>query len=471
MRNNFLSETILANFKHVPTSDQSFAIEKILLFLSKPSSDGIFLLNGFAGTGKTSLVSALVKSLRSIGYRVVLLAPTGRAAKVFSSYAGENCFTIHKKIYRQKHFSGDMTGFLLADNLHKDTLFIVDEASMIGNEQKGDEIFGSGRLLDDLIEYVYTGENCRMMLVGDTAQLPPVSQPYSPALDAGVLNGYGFILEHCTLQQVVRQKEASGILFNATKLRVALVENKTTAFPKLFVDNFVDVKTVRGDELIETISSCYSKSGVEETIVITRSNKRANIYNQGIRNHILYREEEISVGDLLIVSKNNYFWAKSANEFDFIANGEIVEVIKVRRRYELYGLRFADLLVYFRDYNVELEVKVLLDALRSETASLSSEISEILFRSVWEDYSDVRLKRERIKKIKNDPHFNALVVKYAYAVTCHKAQGGQWENVFIDIGFITKEFLGDDFYRWLYTAVTRATVRLYFVNLPEEMFA
>lgn len=471
MRNNFLTETILTYFKHLPTDDQSIAIEKILSFLSEPSSDSIFLLNGFAGTGKTSLVSALVKSLRSIRFRVVLLAPTGRAAKVFSSYAGENCSTIHKKIYRQKRFSGDMTGFLLADNLHKDTLFIIDEASMIGNEQKGDDIFGSGRLLDDLVEYVYTGENCRMMLVGDTAQLPPVAQPCSPALDAGVLNGYGFVLKCCTLQQVVRQNETSGVLFNATKLRIALVENKTTLFPKLFLEGFADVKTVRGDELIEAISSCYSKSGIEETIVITRSNKRANIYNQGIRNRILYREEEISTGDLLIVAKNNYFWAKLANEFDFVANGEIVEVVKVRRRYELYGLRFADLLVRFRDYDIELEVKILLDALLSETSSLSSEMSEMLFRSVWEDYPEVHLKRERIKKIKEDPHFNALVVKYAYAITCHKAQGGQWENVFVDIGFIAKDFLGNDFYRWLYTAVTRATRRLYFVNLPEEMFA
>ncbi|MDD6210800.1 MAG: AAA family ATPase [Bacteroidales bacterium] len=471
MRNNFLSELILHYFGHIPTEDQSFLITKILSFLSLPSSDVLFLLKGFAGTGKTSLLGALVKSLQEINYRVVLLAPTGRAAKVFSTYAGTKSYTIHKKIYRQKRFTGEMTGFLLMENLHKDTLFIVDEASMIGNSSAGDEVFGSGRLLDDLIEYVYTGENCRLMLVGDTAQLPPVMQPSSPALDEEILKGYGLLLEEGTLRQVVRQTESSGILFNATMLRLALTENGTSLFPKLHTVGFSDIRSLEGDDLIEMLSSCYSGSGLEETIVIARSNKRANVYNQGIRNRILYREEEISTGDLLIVTKNNYFWSEQSEDFDFIANGEIVEVLRVRRRYELYGLRFADLLVRFRDYDLELEVKVLLDTLISETASIPKEVSDLLFRSVWDDYPDIPSKRERIKKIKEDPHFNALAVKYAYAVTCHKAQGGQWENVFVDIGFITKEFLGDDFYRWLYTAITRATQHLYIVNLPKEMFA
>ena len=468
MGGSFLNNIILHHFGHTPTTDQSASLAKILDFLSSPEQE-MFLLKGYAGTGKTSLISALVKSLLEINHRVILLAPTGRAAKVFSSYAGSKSFTIHKKIYRQRRYSGDTADFQLAENLHKNTLFIVDEASMIGNSTPGGEFFGSGNLLDDLVEYVYTGERCRLMLVGDTAQLPPVMQDVSPALDMETLRNYWFPANEATLRQVVRQSEASGILFNATSLRIALDEHNTSLLPKIHTTGYPDVQTIEGNDLIEALSSAYSKSGIEDTIVVTRSNKRANLYNQGIRNRILYREEEISSGDLLIVAKNNYFWTEGMEDFDFIANGEIVEVIRVRKRYELYGLRFADLLVRFRDYDVEKEVKIILDGLISETASLSKETSNHLFTSVWEDYSDVRTKPARIEKLKKDPHFNALVVKYAYAVTCHKAQGGQWSDVFVDIGYITGDFIGDDFYRWLYTAVTRATSRLYFVNLSPRM--
>ena len=459
---------IIRHFGHTPTPDQSAVLVKILDFLSS-SEQKIFLLKGYAGTGKTSLISALVKGLRQINYRVVLLAPTGRAAKVFSLYAETKSLTIHKKIYRQRRYSGDTAEFQLAENLHKDTLFIVDEASMIGNSATGNDIFGSGKLLDDLIEYIYTGERCRLMLIGDTAQLPPVMQIVSPALDMETLRGYWFSVEECTLRQVVRQSEESGILSNATALRTILDEHGTSLFPKIRTAGFPDVRAISGNELIEELNSAYSKSSVEDTIVVTRSNKRANRYNQGIRNRILYREEEIGSGDLLVVVKNNYFWTEGMEDFDFIANGEVAEVLRVRKCYELYGLRFANLLVRFRDYDVETEVKILLDSLTSETTSISKETSNHLFTSVWEDYACTRTKRARMEKLKKDPHFNALIVKYGYAITCHKAQGGQWSNVFVDIGYITGDFLGDDFYRWLYTVVTRATERLYFVNLPAQM--
>ena len=469
MSNRSLTDIILRHLRHTPTPDQSELLEKILRFLASSEQD-LFLLKGYAGTGKTSLVSALVKGLNEISYRVVLLAPTGRAAKVFSSYAKTKSFTIHKKIYRQKRFSGEVN-FQLAENLHKDTLFIVDEASMIGNSSLSGEVFGSGRLLDDLIEYVYTGERCRLILMGDTAQLPPVKQPLSPALDIAELRGYGLEVEECTLFRVVRQETDSGILFNATTLRTALDAGNTALFPTITVEGFADVQSVNGGEFIELLSSAYSQAGIENVIVVSRSNKRSNAYNQGIRGRILYREEEICAGDLLIVAKNNYFWPDGLDDLDFIANGEIVEVLRVRKQYELYGLRFADLLVCLRDYDIELEVKILLDGLTSETASISKETSDLLFTSVWEDYPEIRSKQARMEKLKKDPHYNALVVKYAYAVTCHKAQGGQWEHVFVDIGYITQEFLGDDFYRWLYTAVTRAEKHLYFVNLPKQMLA
>ncbi len=468
MINNYLHSKITQNFPHKPTQDQDLALQALADFLLSTAQDGLLLLKGYAGTGKTSLIGALVKTMIELKQKTVLLAPTGRAAKVFSNYAGQKAFTIHKKIYRQKAFSNEPVGFLPADNLHKDTLFLVDEASMIANNSIDSYIFGSGRLLDDLIHYVYSGENCRLILMGDEAQLPPVMQAESPALQKSNLEGYNLHVEEIFLTQVVRQNKDSGILFNATRLRDALRNEQVEIFPKLHIHGFHDFRKVNGDELIEEISSAYSRDGIEETMIITRSNKRATLYNNGIRNRILYREEELSSGDRLMIAKNNYYWTNNNKEMDFLANGEIVEVMRVRRTSEIYGFRFADILANLQDHDMELELKVLLDTLQTDTPALPKELNDKLFYTILEDYADIPTKAGKIKKMKEDPYYNVIQIKYAYAVTCHKAQGGQWMNVFIDIGYITEEMLGEDFYRWLYTAFTRATHRLYLVNLPKE---
>lgn len=468
MINSYLSRQITHNFPYNPTEDQFSALQIVSDFLLSGETDSILLLKGYAGTGKTSLVGALVKTMNELQQKSILLAPTGRAAKVFSGYAGQKAYTIHKKIYRQKAFSNEPTGFLPADNLHKDTLFIVDEASMIANQGLDSFVFGTGRLLDDLIQYVYSGENCRLILMGDVAQLPPVMQTESPALQAAVLQGYNLQVQEVTLTQVVRQSEDSGILYNATRLREALRNQTVEIFPKLRLKGFADFRRVNGDELIEEISSAYSRDGVEDTMIISRSNKRATIYNNGVRNRILCREEELSSGDRLMVAKNNYFWTEGQKEIDFIANGEIVQVLRVRRTMELYGFRFADVSVRFQDYELETEIKILLDTLQTDSPALPKELNDKLFYSILEDYDDIPTKAGKMKKMKADPYYNVVQVKYAYAVTCHKAQGGQWMNVFLDIGYITEEMLGEDFYRWLYTAFTRATHRLYLVNLPDE---
>lgn len=467
MINNHLIAQIERNFGLQPTEEQQIALQKLAEFLLSVRPDGLLLLKGYAGTGKSSLVGAFVRTLNELGQKCVLMAPTGRAAKVFSGYAEQKAFTIHKKIYRQKRFSGEPSGFLPTDNLHKHTLFLVDEASMIANDSWESSRFGSGRLLDDLIHYVYSGEGCRLILLGDEAQLPPVMQSESPALEPDQLRGYGLEVEEVRLTQVVRQAEDSGILYNATRLRNALRNQCVEIFPKLKLEGFKDFTKVSGEELIEEISSAYSRDGMEETMVISRSNKRATIYNNGIRNRILFCEEELCSGDRLMVAKNNYFWTANQKEMDFIANGEIVQVLRVRHEIELYGFRFADVLVRFEAYDLELELKILLDNLQSDTPSLSQEQNERLFQAVMEDYADLPTKAERIKKLKVDPYFNVLQVKYAYAITCHKAQGGQWMNVFLDFGYISDEMLGEDFYRWLYTAFTRATHHLYLVNLPK----
>ena len=429
----------------------------------------MFLLKGYAGTGKTSLIGALVKTLDQLEQKCILLAPTGRAAKVFSHYAGHPAYTIHKKIYRQKSFSNELDNFSMNDNLHQHTLFIVDEASMIANEGLSGSMFGTGRLLDDLIQYVYSGQGCRLMLIGDTAQLPPVGEEESPALSADVLKGYGLEVYEGLLTEVVRQLHDSGILWNATELRRYITEEDLFTLPPIKVEGFPDIKVIPGNELIEAISDSYDHVGMDETIVVCRSNKRANIYNKGIRNTILYREEGLETGDLLMVAKNNYFWTEGCKEIDFIANGDIAVVRRVRREREMYGFRFADVLLRFPDYNdMELEVKLLLDTLHTETSALPKEMNDKLFYSVMEDYADISVKRERMKKMKADPHYNALQVKYAYAVTCHKAQGGQWKRVFLDQGYMTEDMLSPDYFRWLYTAFTRATETLYLVNWPKE---
>ena len=469
MINNYLERQIKEIFHFQPTKEQDFVIKMLATFLLSPKSDLLFLLRGYAGTGKTSLVGALVKTLDMLKQKTILLAPTGRAAKVLSSYANHPAFTIHKKIYRQKSFADESASFSICDNLNKHTLFLVDEASMISNEGLSGNMFGSGRLLDDLIQYVYSGEGCRLLILGDTAQLPPVGEEQSPALSAMMLAGYGLEVMEANLTQVVRQAESSGILWNATALRKLLVQDECYSLPKIRITGFPDVKVVPGNELMETLEACYDNDGLEETIVVCRSNKRANIYNNGIRSRILWREDELNNGDLLMIAKNNYFWTEQEKNMDFIANGELAVVQRVRRQSELYGFRFVDVTLTFPDQdNYELDANLLLDTLQSESPALTRADADRLFNAVLEDYADIPLKRERMKKMKADPYYNALQVKYAYAVTCHKAQGGQWKNVFIDQGYMSDEYLSPDYFRWLYTAFTRATGTLYLVNYPQE---
>ena len=484
MINNYLERQIKENFPYQPTSEQEIAIKSLSEFLLAPHNEAVFLLRGYAGTGKTSLVGALVRTLDKLQQKVVLLAPTGRAAKVFSVYAGHPAFTIHKKIYRQQSFSNETDNFSVNDNLTNHTLYIVDEASMISNDGLSGASFGTGRLLDDLVQFVYSGAGCRLLLMGDTAQLPPVGEEQSPALWADVLRGYGLEVQETDLTQVVRQEQQSGILWNATRLRQLIAEDACGALPKIRVAGFADIKVLPGNELIDVLEACYDHDGPDETIVICRSNKRANIYNNGIRAQILWREDELNTGDLLMVAKNNYFWTEQlradmlrggekkeavAQVPDFIANGEIAEVRRVRRTRELYGFRFADVTLAFPDYNdFELEVNLLLDTLHSDAPALPKVDNDRLFYAVLEDYADITVKRERMKKMKTDSYYNALQVKYAYAVTCHKAQGGQWKNVFLDQGYMTDEYLTPDYFRWLYTAFTRATGTLYLVNYPQE---
>ena len=469
MLNNYLTQQIKRNFCYQPTEEQEKAIECIADFLFKPENDTLLLLKGYAGTGKTTLIGAVVRTLSEMRAGYVLMASTGRAAKVFSRYSGFSAYTIHKKIYRQKSFSNDLDNFSLNDNLHKNTLFIVDEASMISNDGLTGASFGSGRLLDDLIEYVYAGQGCRLLIIGDDAQLPPVGEDESPALSAEVLRGYGLGVTECILTEVIRYSGRNGILSNATMLRERMAADDIYDLPVLSLKGYEDISSIPGSELIEAINSSYNEVGMDETMVICRSNKRAYLYNKGIRNTILYREEELSTGDILMIAKNNYHWTADCKEMDFIANGDIAVVRRVRRTQEMYGFRFADVVLSFPDHNdIEFELKILLDTLHSDYPSLSKEDGDRLFNAVMEDYSDITNKKERMKKLKEDSFYNALQVKYAYAVTCHKAQGGQWKRIFIDQGYITEDTFTPDYYRWLYTALTRASEKLYLVNWPES---
>ncbi|MDR1779982.1 MAG: AAA family ATPase [Tannerella sp.] len=468
MRNNFILQQIERFLPYVPTDEQAAALEVFADFLMSRENRSALLIKGYAGTGKTSMLGAVVKALNQMKQKTLLMAPTGRAAKIFSLYAGQTAFTIHKKLYRRQKFTPEEGGFRRAPNMQKDTLFFVDEASMIANAADEGSVFGGGRLLDDLIEYVYEGDRCRLILIGDAAQLPPVMQTESPALNASSLSAYMLQISEINLTQVVRQNEKSGILFNATLIRECLRKRKINDYPRLKLSGFADVVKIGGDELIETLSAAYSRDGMDETMVVCRTNKRAVIYNNGIRNRILFSENELSSGDRLMVVKNNYFWTLPQDDADFIANGEIIEIVRVRRTTEMYGFRFCDVTARFDDYDAETDLRLLLDTLQTEAPALPKELNDKLFYSIWEDYYDEPTKAGKIKRIKADPYYNAVQVKYAYAVTCHKAQGGQWKNVFLDIGFVTKEMLGEDFYRWLYTAFTRATERLYLVNLPKE---
>ena len=508
---DYFKELILNNFGHNPTSQQQEVVEALAEFIlreastdTSPSKADVFILRGYAGTGKTSLVSALVRTMEQLERRCVLMAPTGRAAKVFSLYSGHEAFTIHKRIYRQKAIDDD-TVFSMGFNAMTNALFIVDEASMISNDATN-TIYGTGRLLDDLIQFVYSAPGCRLILMGDTAQLPPVGDIHSPALQPEVLAGYGLNVTCKTLTQVVRQHDLSGILQNATRLR-EIIEQTPSPLP-LYGESYYhseftadgdhsphlqggargwvcftpDVVNIPGSELVKEIANCYHHYGIDDTIVVCRSNKRAHVYNMGIRNQILDREEELASGDLIMIVKNNYYWkgpslplegemseGQRGSAFSFIANGDIAQILRVRNERELYGFRFADCELRFPDYDdLELTATVLLDTLHTEAPALTHEQSEQLWNRVLEDYADIPTKKERMRKMKEDPYLNALQIKYAYAVTCHKAQGGQWSHVFIDQGYVTPDMMGTDYYRWLYTAFTRATDKVYLVNWPKE---
>ena len=507
-----LKYKILQQFGFPPTPEQAHALDVFAQFMTDPNPHSVMILRGSAGTGKTSLSGAIVRTLKSIRQKVILLAPTGRAAKVFSLSSGVPAYTIHRRIYREKAFAGVDGQFNLNDNLYTDTLFMVDEASMIANMGLGGTTFGSGCLLDDLIQFVYQGHNDRLLLIGDKAQLPPIGEEESPALHAAVLEGYGLKVYECDLNEVLRQSQQSGILYNATMIRQMITHDDITQLPKIHFSGFSDIKEMPGSELIEALADSYHHVGLDDTIVVTRSNKRANIFNQGIRNMVLDREEELSQGDILMIVKNNYYWTEKEREAlekvkseelrvknstadanhkvqtskfklqskevqsnevpSFLANGDRAKVLRVRRRIDLYGFHFATLLLQFPDYdNYELEATVLLDTLTSEAPALTHEQQEQLFHQVEEDYQDISLKADRMKAIRNDQFYNALQVKFAYAVTCHKAQGGQWAHVYVDQGYMTDDMLTPDYIHWLYTAFTRATEMLYLVNWPKTQNA
>jgi len=470
MRDTIIYNQLCKNLGNIPTDDQSYALKKIAGYICDNNNDVIFLMTGYAGTGKTSVISSIVKTLDLLRMKSVLLAPTGRAAKVLSSYSGRQAFTIHKKIYRQKSSKDGVGNFSLDRNLHKDTFFIVDEASMVSNSSGDSSLFGSGRLLDDLIEYVYSGTDCKLIIVGDTAQLPPVGSTVSPALDAEALGRYGFGLISCELKRVVRQSETSGVLMNATRLRLQVAENDLV-HPSIDCINFKDTIRITGDELIDEISVAYGTCGMEGTIIVVNSNKQANRYNQGIRNQIFFREEEISTGDMVMVVKNNYSLIEEGEDgAGFIANGDIAEVRKIKRYEEKYGFHFADMVLKFPDYNLEVDAKVMLDVLHLDTPALPSDKNKELYQNILADYLHLKSRKNQFDAVKKDPYFNALQIKFAYAVTCHKAQGGQWERVFIDQGMFNRNEITMDYLRWFYTALTRATDKVYLVNFANDFF-
>ena len=477
MINEELKYRILQNFGFEPTADQMYAVDLFARFMTDRDERAVMILRGSAGTGKTSLAGAIVRTMLELRQKVSLQAPTGRAAKVFSLNANQPAATIHRSIYREKAFTGLDGKFNLNVNLFHDRLFMVDEASMI-SLSSSNTTFGSGCLLDDLIQYVYNDRNCRMLLVGDKAQLPPVGEEESPALRADVLRAYGLTVYECDLNEVLRQSQDSGILYNATVIRQMITHDEVTQLPKIRFKGFADISIVPGDELIERLASSYSEVGIDETMVITRSNKRANVFNQGIRNMVLGREEDLTTGDMLMVVKNKYKNAPSSLPSEhgkekqpaltFIANGDRAVVRRVRNLREFYGFRFADVSLEFPDYdNAEEDMTVILDALMTEAPALTQEQNEQLFQRVLEDYEDIPLKADRMKKVREDEYYNALQVKFGYAITCHKAQGGQWAHIYLDQGYMTDEMLTPDYIHWLYTAFTRATEHLYLVNWPK----
>jgi exodeoxyribonuclease-5 len=464
---------LIKNFPFETTDGQKALFSKLSEFILNRNSDQIFVLKGYAGTGKTTAVRSLVESLPALRGKTVLLAPTGRAAKVLSSYTGKQAFTIHKKIYFKKAGYEGGFSFTLQQNMHSDTVFIVDEASMISASGGlgGNGTFGGGSLLDDLVSYVFNGNNCKLILIGDSAQLPPVGLDISPALDTEYLKAsYYFKVDSHELTEVVRQAENSGILTNATEIRKQ-ISSGAAGKPHFLLD-FKDIRRLGGDELEDALNDAYSKFGAEDTMVICRSNKRANIFNQQIRARIRWQENELSTGDYMMVVKNNYFWLPEESKAGFIANGDIIQLTSIGKMQEMHGFRFADVRMKMTDYpnEPELETRLLLDTIMSEAPALSNEDNKRLYESVSADYADISDRRMRSKKIKEDGFFNALQVKFAYAVTCHKAQGGQWPCVFVEQGYLTDEMINTEYLRWLYTAVSRASERLYLVNFNKDFF-
>ncbi len=459
-----------AFFGMEPTPDQEVLFAQLEAFMRIKHPYPLFVLRGYAGTGKTSVLGAFVKTLENFKLKSKLLAPTGRAAKVFASKSQKDALTIHKQIYRRKDGGDDYSKMELSPNLHRNTVFIVDEASMIGDHSLlSDGTIGARDLLDDLFEYVYAGAGCRLIVLGDVGQLPPVGSDQSPALDAQYLkqNYPRLSVVEYSLTKVLRQEQASSILANATVLR-SVSEGK----PHFECIPGGDLIRLPGDELQDQLERSYDDAGSEETIIITRSNKRANLYNNQIRSRILWYEEQLCSGDSLMAVKNNYFWVDEQSTMGFIANGEMMKVIRVRGYETMYGFEFAKIIVRFTDFsNVdEMELLVLTEALQTEGPSLTRSRMKELFFAVEQDYMHEKNKRKRYQLILKDPYFNALQVKYAYAVTCHKSQGGQWAHVFIDQGYVDEESINTEYYRWLYTALTRASEKAFLVNFPDEYF-
>ncbi len=459
-------------FQFDATSKQDITLQLLSRFVNSENKNEVFLLKGYAGTGKTTIVGTLVKNLGKANRSSVLLAPTGRAAKVISSYSGKVAFTIHKKIYYPKSNKSGGISFTLQPNRHRNVIFIVDEASMIPDINQDSKLFENGSLLDDLMQYVYSGHNCKLLLIGDTAQLPPVKLDVSPALEKHTIeNHYNKDVIEIELDEVVRQEKDSGILFNATRIRARIEDELYEAF-KLTNTAFPEViRPQDGQEIMDAINDSYSESGNEETVIIVRSNKRANLYNQNIRNRILFQEEELSAGDHLMVVKNNYFWLQPNTEAGFIANGDIVRVLEIFSFKELYGFRFAEVKVQMVDYPKmqPFETVLLLDTLSSETPSLSYDDANKLYQEVLKDFADVKSNYKRLLSVKNNKYFNALQVKFSYAITCHKSQGGQWNTVFVEQPYLPNG-IDKDYLRWLYTAVTRAKEKLYLIGFKDEFF-
>ncbi len=461
-----------SDFQFDATSRQDITLQLLSRFVLSEDPNEVFLLKGYAGTGKTTIVGTLVKNLWKARKSSILLAPTGRAAKVISNYSGKEAFTIHKKIYYPKSNKSGGISFTLQPNKHRNVIFIVDEASMIPDINQDSKLFENGSLLDDLMQYVYSGHNCRLMLIGDTAQLPPVKLDVSPALDKRTLeNHYNKTVIEIELDEVVRQQHDSGILHNATLIRNMIEENFFDTF-RMEIDTYPEViRPEDGQEIMDAINDSYSDPGNQETVIIVRSNKRANLYNQNIRNRILFQEEELSAGDQLMVVKNNYFWLKPHSEAGFIANGDIIQVLEIFGFKELYGFRFAEVKIQMVDYpKMEpFETVLLLDTLTSESPSLTYEESNRLYQEVVQDYAEVKSNYKRFLSVKNNKYFNALQVKFSYAITCHKSQGGQWHTVFVEQPYLP-EGVNKDYLRWLYTAMTRATERLYLIGFKQEFF-